>query len=172
MPPGVLNAPSGTISAWLDSSEATTSGQNFGTGLQADSSKEFHFTQWSTYYGGTIFGWNSGTDYTINLPSTTLNLPANTWEYLTYTWDQPSNTQVIYLNGIAVDTVTTAFTPYTPVNNFWLGTDPENQGYAFGGIMDEVRFSNIARSAGWIATTYATQNSPSTFAALGSESSN
>ncbi len=38
-----------------------------------------------------------------------------------------------------------------------------------GGLIDEVRISNTARSAGWVATEYANQNSPSTFSTLGTE---
>jgi hypothetical protein len=37
------------------------------------------------------------------------------------------------------------------------------------GSIDEVRLSNIARPAGWIATEYKNQNSPATFYAVGSE---
>jgi hypothetical protein len=78
----------------------------------------------------------------------------------------------VYLNGVAVDTVSTAFTPYTPVSNFFLGTDPANPSYSFGGLMDEVRFSKTNRSAGWVATEYANQNSASTFVTWGAESGN
>jgi len=35
--------------------------------------------------------------------------------------------------------------------------------YPFYGLIDEVRISSVARSAGWISTEYANQNSPSTF---------
>jgi hypothetical protein len=41
--------------------------------------------------------------------------------------------------------------------------------YYWRGLIDEVRVSNIARSAGWIETEYANQNSPSTFYTLGAE---
>jgi hypothetical protein len=39
----------------------------------------------------------------------------------------------------------------------------------FNGLIDEVRVSNTARSAQWVATEYANQNSPSTFSIVGSE---
>ena len=38
-----------------------------------------------------------------------------------------------------------------------------------GGMVDEVRASNTARSAGWIATEYNNQSAPSTFAPVGTE---
>ena len=42
-------------------------------------------------------------------------------------------------------------------------------GFAFIGIIDEVRISNIARSVEWIETEYNNQNSPETFLAFGAE---
>ena len=39
----------------------------------------------------------------------------------------------------------------------------------WNGLIDEVRISNVARSADWLLTTYNSQSSPSTFYALGSE---
>jgi hypothetical protein len=38
---------------------------------------------------------------------------------------------------------------------------------AFAGVIDEVRVSNVMRSAAWIATEYNNQSSPSTFFTLG-----
>jgi hypothetical protein len=37
------------------------------------------------------------------------------------------------------------------------------------GTLDELRIATTTRSAGWIATEYANQNSPSTFYAVGAE---
>jgi hypothetical protein len=45
------------------------------------------------------------------------------------------------------------------LGRYWLGS------------IDEVRISNVARSADWILTSYNNQNSPSTFYTLGSEQS-
>lgn len=41
--------------------------------------------------------------------------------------------------------------------------------YTGDGIIDEVRFSNKARSAAWVSTDYNNQNSPSTFYSVGEE---
>jgi len=70
----------------------------------------------------------------------------------------------IYVDGV-LDTTTT----YTDsgaidasgsagVNIGGLGS-----GYNFNGVLDEVRVSNVARSADWIAAEYNNQSSPSTF---------
>lgn len=37
------------------------------------------------------------------------------------------------------------------------------------GYLDEIRISNIARSAGWIATGYANQTAPTTFYTVGAQ---
>jgi hypothetical protein len=39
-------------------------------------------------------------------------------------------------------------------------------------ILDEVRVSNIARSAGWISTEYRNQSAPGTFYTVGAEQNN
>jgi hypothetical protein len=41
----------------------------------------------------------------------------------------------------------------------------------FKGGIDEVRISSTPRSAGWIATEYSNQNSPSTFLTIGVQES-
>jgi hypothetical protein len=81
----------------------------------------------------------------------------------------------VYLNG----------TQYGP-NNFnlaspatgiftgasWrLANNPQWPGYS-NVILDEVRVSNIARSAGWILTEYNNQNAPATFYTVGAELNN
>jgi hypothetical protein len=42
-------------------------------------------------------------------------------------------------------------------------------GYFYHGLIDELRISNTVRSAGWIATEYNNQSSPSTFLSEGSQ---
>ncbi len=53
----------------------------------------------------------------------------------------------------------------------WIGQadQPQNVGWSseWEGDLDEVRVSNVARSAGWIQTQYNNQNSPATFYAVG-----
>jgi hypothetical protein len=52
-----------------------------------------------------------------------------------------------------------------------LANNPQWPGYS-NVILDEVRVSNIARSAGWIATEYRNQNAPATFYTVGAEQNN
>ncbi len=79
------------------------------------------------------------------------------WVYIVYV--QTSSGMEIYQDGVLVtsNANTTAFT----ANN-----DPlyiSRSGDAVDGLMDEVRISNISRSADWIATEYKNQLTPSTF---------
>jgi hypothetical protein len=59
---------------------------------------------------------------------------------------------------------------FTTALNTRLGDD--SNGNWMDGQMDEVRFSlGVARSNGWILTSYNNQNSPATFFTVGAESS-
>jgi hypothetical protein len=107
-------------------------------------------------------------------------IATNTWYYavgtFSYTGTAPfAGNWYVYLNG----------TQYGP-NNFnlagpatgnftgatWrLGNNAQWPGYS-NVILDEVRVSNIARSAGWIATEYRNQNAPATFYTVGAEQNN
>jgi len=91
----------------------------------------------------------------------------NQWYHLVGAYD--GTTMLLYINGAQqTDTATISgiyntTTPVTigmfePTNNFWLD-----------GTIDEVRISNMARSADWINTCYNNQNNPSTFYDVKSE---
>jgi hypothetical protein len=94
----------------------------------------------------------------------------NTWNYVTCAYD--GSTFSFYLNGVLVSSAGATGGPYgggvgdynTDVT---IGTDA--LGNYFTGGIDEVRISNTARSADWIAAEYNNQNSPGTFYSLGSE---
>src|SRR5258708_341471 len=117
---------------------------------------------------------------------------ADPWSSVYFDW-YPSNHlemrdhwSVIVLNTLSVgvwhhiavvrngDTVSSYVDGALATSAAGAGTNPEifaQMGFAgansvwnsLNGQLDEVRISNIARSAGWIATGYNNQNSPSTF---------
>lgn len=75
----------------------------------------------------------------------------------------------LYQNGVSVGTplsVTGASDAATS-NRFVIGGD--GSGDFYGGMVDEVRLSNVARSADWISAGYNNQSSASTFYAVGAE---
>ena len=86
---------------------------------------------------------------------------------------QGSAITVASVDGVNATTVQSSGT-VTNVNTaggvLKMGTSPaESSNDFFNGTLDATRIANVARSAGWWATEYANQNSPSTFHALGSE---
>ncbi|HCT53926.1 MAG TPA: hypothetical protein DF712_15870, partial [Balneola sp.] len=89
--------------------------------------------------------------------STSFNLATSTWYYLTYV--QSTSGRTIYQNGVQVnsDLNSTAFS----TNGDALQIS--RSGDAADGIIDEVRISDVDRSADWIATEYSNQLNPSTF---------
>jgi len=97
----------------------------------------------------------------------------SSWNYavgvLTGAGTSPSGT--LYLNGSSVGTDTGTETGRTSWDtNLRIGQCGAAQ-RRFDGLVDEVRISNIARSAAWIKTCYNNQNSPSSFHSVGSEES-
>ncbi|HWR27945.1 MAG TPA: DUF2341 domain-containing protein, partial [Candidatus Thermoplasmatota archaeon] len=111
---------------------------------------------------------------TTNAKATTaVSVPINQWSYVTGTYDGSSIK--VYINGI--ERANKAYT--NPINTnavhlFIAGrvngtgnTGPST--YTFNGLMDEVKLSDNARSAGWILTEYNNQYNPSGFYQMGSE---
>ena len=92
----------------------------------------------------------------------------NTWYYIAGTWNGTIRT--IYLNGNQDNSSSRTGTIGTDNRPLYLGgrtglTD------SIDGILDEVRISNISRSAFWIETEYNNQNSPLTFYTVGTKAS-
>jgi hypothetical protein len=94
------------------------------------------------------------------------------WHYFAVTIDATNDDGVLYYDG-AADVTNTNMT----IDPSSLGSDNSNyfgrSQYAADdelyGNFDEFRISNTTRSAGWIATSYNNQNSPSTFFTVSSE---
>lgn len=105
-----------------------------------------------------------------NVLFTTTGLSAGTWYYIVGTFDEATDIQNFYRNTVldatASDITTTLATGTTATLR--IGRCSVGEGF-FDGIIDEVRFSNTVRTAGWITTTYNTINAPSTFYTMGEE---
>ncbi|MFW9818706.1 MAG: DUF2341 domain-containing protein, partial [Candidatus Thorarchaeota archaeon] len=70
----------------------------------------------------------------------------------------------LYLNGV-LDAGPSTGTLNTITQNWWIGTDG-NANY-FDGIIDEVKISQISRSADWINTEYNNKYDPNSFYSVG-----
>jgi hypothetical protein len=94
---------------------------------------------------------------------------AHTWYYLVGAYSAASGLK-LYVNGVlaasnpAVTSRGSAYATYAAVGAWTTGVT--NVDY-FRGTVDETRISNSARSAAWIGTEYANQNSPASFVSLG-----
>lgn len=91
-----------------------------------------------------------------------------TWYYVVGTFDASSKVASGYKNGQLIGSSTAAVgTISYDTAGLFFGHQP-TFGQYFNGAMDEVRVSNVARSAEWIATEYNNESSPSTFYSVGS----
>ena len=116
---------------------------------------------------GWLFRTNSATpsalefyDGMANFTSASSTLTTGTWQYL-HTKMNSSSYEIFKDGNIVAGPVTGLATP-TPNTVTTIGS-LVNTSYAFPGKIDNVSFSNKARSSSWIKTEYNNQNSPSTF---------
>ena len=91
------------------------------------------------------------------------------WQHVVGTYD--GSTARLYFND-AVPATPASGTPSItwPSQPTYIG-DRNTSGRAFQGQLDEIRLSNIARSAGYIRTSYYNQNNPAAFMDVGIEES-
>ncbi|MHC4544674.1 MAG: DUF2341 domain-containing protein, partial [Planctomycetota bacterium] len=112
------------------------------------------------------FVLNSGDDDT---PIGSTTLLANNWYYLAGTWET-SGSRTVYLNGSSDGTGAFTGPINTDTRPLYMGGRADANDH-IDGLLDELRISNILRSADWIQTEYNNQSNPSTFYNEGSEES-
>jgi sugar lactone lactonase YvrE len=88
-------------------------------------------------------------------------LSTGTWYYVQGIFDSSSSTFYTYRNGVLDRTYTGAVAAANG-SVIYMGSD-FSSGYWFNGTMDEVRISNVAKSADWIKAEYYNQTNPLTF---------
>ncbi|NTV31323.1 DUF2341 domain-containing protein [candidate division WWE3 bacterium] len=150
-----------TLSAWVKRSTATGTWQTLMTKRSAGGQPNYQLTIDPSGTEGIAF--QGGSTYVEG--STTLT--SGTWEYIVAVVNDTSNNVTIYKNGSSSSTLSSVSAGST--NSAVLGFGSYLGGELYNGSLDEIRVSNIQRSADWISTEYANQSSPSTFYALGSE---
>lgn len=111
----------------------------------------------------------NGTNNNVSYDGTgTYTLSTGIWYHLAITYDSVNGLKG-YVNGALDGSVAAAGSLKANVGTTCIGTDLINAGRDVNGLIDEVRISDIARSADWILTEYNNQNSPSTFITMGAE---
>jgi hypothetical protein len=155
--PGLAPNTAMTASAWIYMTSA-----GYGNIISDNDNSSWRFRSSPTSHieildhGGNNFLASAGT------------FSSNAWVYVVI--EGTASGLSIYFNGTA-DTVNggSAWTSWLPGDTA-IG-DLTGGGEGFVGRIDEVRISSTARSAGWIATEYGNQNSPSTFLTIGAQES-
>jgi len=150
-----------TISAWVNS--ADYSAERGIVGIGSTNTTGVNLIQYSDkmyfwYSGGTLLG------------STSVLTDGATY-YLVGVAESLSSIK-FYINGALDRTTTTDLSSFnlTAVGSkIYIGEEGHAPGKTWQGSLDEVRISNVARSADWIATEYNNQFSPATFSSLGTE---
>ena len=166
-----------TLSAWVKPSSA---GSGAPTIISKNSYYATSWTDWPVAFFVSADGtrvWitvTPGIDYSTVLTAVSPAFAPDQWHHVVATYD--GTTLRAYADG-AYNQVTGSYT--LPSNSrYWtIGRAAMEAGGGIGtssykGSIDDVRISNVARSADWILTKYRNQSSPSSFFTAGSEGVN
>lgn len=164
VPTGTLTG-SFTVSVWAQVSDADIDHTIIGTRSDDDYSFDFKFVNNDTIHGdiGNGFNWIT-TEADVGLLYS-----YDTWYQITYVVTTTGYS--IYIDGS--NAASENYSEDTPIlfdatHRFFIGQVGYDNEW-FKGAIDEVRISDIVRSADWIQTEYNNQNDPTAFASLGSE---
>ncbi|MCK5062327.1 MAG: DUF2341 domain-containing protein, partial [Candidatus Aenigmarchaeota archaeon] len=152
-----------TVSAWMKSSSLNT-----WSTLVAKGHGETYVLNAGINgnYVGMFRIWDSNTEYGDS--NTGLNLADNQWHFVVGTYD--GSLIQIYGDGNAYTAPGSHVGDIdSTADNLLIGYDSGSSNELAKGFIDEVRISNTARSAGWIATEYNNQFNPDSFYSVSSE---
>jgi hypothetical protein len=154
-----------TISAWIKTSSSVR-GTICGTRNpnEVPNSAGFSFNVNRTASGNLTYFHTGGSEAQF-----AANINDNNWHLVTVAYSNSSNNVTLYKDGNSIGSVGSFSVETTPSFNGIIGNESLPSSYFFNGQIDEVRISNTARSADWIATEYANQSNPSEFYTLGIE---
>ena len=164
-----------TLSCWINTGSAALQTMMADWNIGVTAGWEFTLSEFNAGKIGILYTDANGTNYFGRRGGTNVN--DSTWRLIVATFDgSAANTGInLYVNG-AVETHT----------NLSLGSgDPGSLGNTdmrigcrrltsatnqfWSGSLDEIRVSNVVRSADWCLAEYNNMSSPSTFYAVGSE---
>ncbi|MHA2171252.1 MAG: LamG-like jellyroll fold domain-containing protein, partial [Candidatus Kariarchaeaceae archaeon] len=112
-----------------------------------------------------LAGASGYTDWSTGIAAT-----ANQWQQVTFTYDGSTSIGRLYIDGIEIDNFNYGRGPLmTNTNPFYIGFNRGWTGEVWDGRIDEVRVSNIVRSAEWITTTFNNQQDPHDFYSVSGE---
>lgn len=138
-----------TAEAWLNITVQDRTSFSFGATAYGNS---------TNFYGG-FYRLYNGSDAIVDNTIT----PLNTWVHLVIT--RSGNNLAIYHNGVATTATQSSGFTYNFQNLFVNQTGVYSQNI----MADEVRLSNIGRSAAWVQAEYLNMSAPDTFYSIGIE---
>jgi hypothetical protein len=164
-----LGYTSGTVSWWDYPYYSPTDNSRYGMWGQASTGISSYFDAQHFGDNNLYIGWYFlGIDTRVVVAASSA-MTQNAWNHYDFTWTSGAPSK-LYWNGSLVATGSTNTTVGNVGTPLFIGTQPLGGGVGSAAITEEFEISNTERSAGWIATEYANQSSPSTFYTIGNES--
>jgi hypothetical protein len=138
-------------------------GNHITFGMGAEHSSLNSMTLWAPYFGTAYWYYSDGGPQTSFFPY------YDRWVYITCVYNpSASRLKALYLDGSLATSSTNGTTTTATVTGFRLGQARDGHGQD-ASQFDEVRVSNIVRTADWIKTEFNNQNDPASFYAFGTE---
>jgi hypothetical protein len=134
----------------------------FSAWIYPRSGARYFISEWWSYQGVFLQVSSDGRYiefYINNVIVSSTSITLDTWYYVVGTFD--GKTAILYVNNRSPTSKSTS-SPTWPSQNMYIG-DRSDHTRKFYGLIDEVRVSNIARSAAWILTEYNNQLDPTAF---------
>ena len=151
-----------TLETWFKKTDGNTAGEEaVGYGNNTASGDRF-----AVYFGsGAVYAENQNDSRSFPWSND------GNWHYIALVLPaggSKTSDILMYLDGVAQSASGGSLTLATSTADFVVGTIAGAHGNAgFNGLVDEVRVSNTARSADWIATEYNNESVPTAFLTLG-----
>lgn len=156
-----------TISLWVKAANLVQTSKYILSKLNNLGTDNAYSVIWE-YSNNNIQFYSLNTTGTYGYPSTNSDIPLTDieWHYICYTYNGSQWNS--YKDGAVITPVNGSVNLVATIGKLYLSSF-NGAGNNANLSLDEVRISNIARSADWIITEYNNQSSPSTFATLGAE---
>lgn len=160
-----------TLSIWVNP-DAQTDEMNAFTADTGGFSNDFLFgvspeTTTFTTTKRMAVSWQKNSDSSRTHVEDTADITAGSWTHYHITYD--GTTMTMYRNGVSVDTAAKTGLSIANTDKWALGINRNANVRPWNGKLDEARIFTAAKTAGWCLTDYNTQNDPSTFYSVGSE---
>jgi RHS repeat-associated protein len=163
--PGSLSG-SFTIEEWANPNSLNSGLGLFGSRNPSDQSFDAKLT------GNGVHGdIGTGSSWLTTAADASFSYTTNTWHHIAYV--VTTSGYKIFVDGSQIGTGTFNGNPllYNGTHTLFGGFTGSGSEY-FNGVIDEIRLSKVPRTADWIATEYANENSPSTFYSIGNATVN